>query len=570
MAGTRQARSPGFLLKRFPAARRPLLAAGLLAPLAGAAVVAQGALAASLLARIVTASPPLARLEGGLAALAAVVVVRFALLFALEASAAQAGARAAAGLRGELAAALLEGGFAQRCEEEVGAFAALAGGGAEGLRSLVGGYLPQLLLAAVVPVAVLAYVTYLDPVAGGLLAVTVPISVLFLALVGRHAVAVSRARQAALARLSGYFLDVIGGLASGRALRRERVQGAALRAAGELYRRRTMEALRAAFLSALVLELAAMVGMALVAAVVGVQLDGGETTLKIGLTALLLGPELFGAIRTLGQRYHQGSDGSAALERAATLLGPAAGPPRREAEWARAPEGVCLALEDATFAYPGRPPALREARLSIGEGEVVAVCGPSGAGKSTLALLVAGLLTPKRGVVARGEALLRAARAGRPPVALLPQRPTVFAGSLLENVGLYRPRLSPAAALRLLEELELGGLARRIGLEGRVGEGGLRLSAGEAQRLALARVLASEAPLLVLDEPFAHLDEELARLIAGRLLEAVGGRSLLVVAHGGDEPALATLLARAAGRYELSEGRLVAASQPRSAVGGRR
>lgn len=565
MAGSRP--RPPFLSSalQLPTARRRLLAAAVLTPAAAAAVVAQGAVAAAILARVATAAPPLSQLSAELWLLGGLIGARLLLFLAVEALAASAGVRAAEGLRLRLADALLVDPLAPALSGAGGAVVSLATDGAEGVAALVGGYLPQVLFATAVPLFVLAYVLYLDPIAGSLLGVTVPLLLLFLALVGRHAAEAARERQAALGRLSSYFLDLLSGLGTGRAFRRERVQREALRRSGEVYRQKTLETLRAAFLSALVLELAAMVGMALVAVVVGVQLDGGETNLRVGLTALLLGPELFGAIRSLGQRYHQGSEGKAALALSSELersLERSRGGTPRPVQIAS--QGVCLRLSKVAFSYPDRTEkVLAGVELRLEEGEVAVIVGKSGCGKSTLGYIAAGLLAPTGGTVGWGAPLLATAAQSRAPVALLPQRPITYNATLLDNLRIYNPTLPPRQAEQLLVGVGLGAQLAELSLYGSVGEGGRRLSAGEGQRLAIARLLASEAPLWIVDEPFAHLEEELALELLERLLSAVGTRTLVVLAHEGPHPSAAKLLEQADAFYRLAAGRLRAVSRPR-------
>jgi ABC-type transport system involved in cytochrome bd biosynthesis fused ATPase/permease subunit len=192
--------------------------------------------------------------------------------------------------------------------------------GVDSLESYLAGYLPQLVLGVAVPAAILLWVVTFDALAAGMLALTIPLLVVFMALVGRDAQARARSRWRVLSLLSGHFLDVVRGLPTLRAFRREGAQAQTLVRVGERYRAETMGTLRLAFLSALVLELCAMVGTALAAVTIGLQLDGGHLQLRAGLTVLLLAPELYGPLRAVGQQFHASADGIAAAERIFAVL----------------------------------------------------------------------------------------------------------------------------------------------------------------------------------------------------------------------------------------------------------
>ncbi len=192
--------------------------------------------------------------------------------------------------------------------------------GVDALESYFAGYLPQLVLAALVPLAVLGWTAAVDPISAGILALTVPILIVFMILIGKGASSQTRRRWQALSLLSAHFLDVVRGLPTLRAYRREHAQAQILADVGERYRTETMATLRVAFLSALVLELCAMIGTALVAATIGVQLVDGDLGLTAGLTVLLLAPELYGPLRNVGQQFHASADGSAAAERIFAVL----------------------------------------------------------------------------------------------------------------------------------------------------------------------------------------------------------------------------------------------------------
>jgi ATP-binding cassette subfamily C protein CydCD len=355
-------------------------------------------------------------------------------------------------------------------------------------------------------------------------------------LIGRLAERTTRKRWRRLARLSAHFLDLVGGLETLRAHGRAGAQAGSIDDAGEGYRRETMKTLRIGFLSALVLELLAMLGVALVAVTVGVQLASGDLGLTAGLTVLLLAPELYMPLRRLGSQFHASADGMAGAERIFEVLDrPAAVAAAGAGRPAPDPSAAPVRLEAVRFSHPGRSEVLRGLELTLEPGETVALRGPSGGGKSTLLSLLLRLAEPGAGRILCGGVDLRevAAPRWRRRIAWIPQRPTVFSGSIEENVRLADPG---APAPKVIEAIERAGLLELVrtlpgGLAARVGDGGRRLSAGQAQRLALARAFLRDAPLLLLDEPTANLDAETELAIAAAVEELAAGRTALIVAH---------------------------------------
>src|SRR5262249_41108504 len=301
-------------------------------------------------------------------------------------------------------------------------------------------FLPQTVLAVGVPVLLLARILPRDLAAGIVLLVTVPLVPVFMVLIGLAARTRSERRWRTLTRLGAHFVDVVRGLETRRAHDRDRAQAETLAAAGDAYRLETMGTLRVAFLSALVLELFAMLGTALVAATVGVQLADGHLGLETGLAVLILAPELYQPVRQLGAQFHAATDGLAAAEQILAVLdeSPAV---RRPAEERAVPDPVAAAVEldSVSVSYPGRgAPGLDRVSLRLAPGAHVALVGPSGAGKSTLAALLLRLLDPDEGAVRCGGVDVRdvAPSEWRRLVAWMPQRPTIFAGTVSDNVTL--------------------------------------------------------------------------------------------------------------------------------------
>jgi ATP-binding cassette subfamily C protein CydD len=419
---------------------------------------------------------------------------------------------------------------------EVGEVTASAVQGIDGLEAYFARYLPQLVLASIVPVAVVAWVATIDLTSAGVMLLTLPLVPVFMWLIGRYTEERTRERWQALRLLSGHFLDVVRGLPTLQAFNRSRAQAGVLAEVGERYRRTTMATLRVGFLSGSVLELAATVGVALVAVTVGVRLAGGSLGLQAGLTVLVLAPELYLPLRQLAAQFHASADGLAVAERMLELLDarPAVGAGGRLVP--PAPQEAPVRFEAVSFAYPSRPGlVLDELDLQFLPGETVALVGPSGAGKTTVASLLLRFAEPSSGRVTVGGIDLAECRTElwRRLIAWVPQRPTIFRGSVLENIRLGDEGASDGS---VRDAAMLAGADRFIrslpsGYETLVGDGGRPLSAGERRRIALARAFVRDAPLVILDEPTADLDRVSAGVVAEAVERLRAGRTVLLIAH---------------------------------------
>ena len=406
--------------------------------------------------------------------------------------------------------------------------------GVDALETTFARYLPQVVLAVVVPVAVLVLVAAIDLVAAGVMLLTLPLVPVFMWLVGRYTAQRAHERWRALALLSNHFLDVVRGLPTLRAFNRGHAQVERIAEVSEEYRRTTMGTLRIAFLSGAVLELAATLGIALVAVVVGVRLVEGGIGFEAALTVLVLAPELYLPLRNLAAQFHASADGAAVAERMLELSDVPT--PRAGFEPAPDPALVPIRLERVSFAYPSRDAVvLRDVDLELAPGELVALVGPSGGGKSTVVSLLLRFAEPTSGRIVVGGEDLAAVDPGawRRRIALVPQTPTLFRGTIADNIRLGDPS---ADGDRVRAVAELAGAhdfiaALAQGYETVVGDGGRRLSAGQRRRLALARALVRDASLLVLDEPTADLDPKSAQLVSDAIERVRTGRTVLLVAH---------------------------------------
>ena len=494
---------------------------------------------ATLLARIVAASFTGASLHDvarDLVLLAVAFAGRGLLAWGFE----LAGRRAAASVLSELRLAVVErrlrGDPASLDGVEAGEVAASAVQGVEGLEAYFARYLPQLVLACVVPLAVLAWVTAIDPVTAAVMVVTLPLVPVFMWLIGRYTEEKTRERWQALSALSGHFLDVVRGLPTLQTFNAGGSQGKVLEDVGERYRRTTTATLRVGFLSGSVLELAATLGVALVAVTVGVRLAGGSLGLQAGLTVLVLAPELYLPLRQLAVQFHASTDGLAVAERMLELLErpPAVGSGGRLVP--PSPRAAPVRFEAVSFAYPSRPePVLDRFEFELQPAETVALVGQSGAGKTTVARLLLRLAEPSSGRISVGGIDLAECRTElwRRLVAWVPQQPTIFRGTVADNIRLGDERASDRA---VRDAAALAGAARFVqelpsGYDTLVGDGGRPLSSGERRRIALARAFVRDAPLVVLDEPTADLDRTSAGVVAEAVERLRAGRTVLLIAH---------------------------------------
>jgi ATP-binding cassette, subfamily C, bacterial CydD len=546
------------LLRRARSAR-VLLGADAALGLATALLVLLGA---TLLARIVARAfhgASLAEVSVEVVLLLLAFAGRGALAWGFEVTGRHAASTVLSELRLALAERRLRSQPAALDGAEAGEITAAAVQGVDALEAYFARYLPQVVLACLVPVAVLVWVAPIDLESSLIMLLTLPLVPVFMWLVGVHTEQRTRRRWQELRRLSSHFLDVVRGLPTLRALNRSHVQTTRIAEISERYRRATMGTLRVSFLSGSVLELAATLGVALVAVTVGVRLVDGGLGLQAGLTVLVLAPELYLPLRRLGAEFHASADGLAVAARMLDLLD---APPALGSGGARippSPAGVPVRLERVRFAYPARPaPVLDELDLELAPGETVALVGESGAGKSTVAALLLRLLEPTAGRVTLGGVDLARCRtdAWRQLVAWVPQHPTLLRGTLSDNIRLGDPAASDR---RVRQAAVLAGADRFIdalpeGLETVVGDGGRPLSAGERRRIGLARAFLRDAPLVILDEPTADLDPASAGLVAEAVERVCAGRTVLLIVH---RPELVRLADRL---VHLERGRAIAES----------
>ncbi len=496
-----------------------------------------------------------------------------------EVAARRSAERVTSALRAHLTGRLLGLGPTWLGRERSGEIGGLLLGGLESIEEYVTLYLPARWLAMIVPLLILAVVLVLDPPSVVVLLLTGPLLVLLLVVIGGRTRAVTERRFLEMRILSAFFLDILRGLPTLRMFGRSHEQVENLRRVSGRYGDATMDVLRTAFQTSLVLEWGSTIAIALIAVEVGLRLLDDGIAFDRALAVLLITPEFFLPLRLLAVRFHVGTAGGAALDRAFVVLDePVAGRTTDSTAMpgtiaSPSPPGLTdagptalrappsLRFADVGFIYPGRDaPALQAVSWEIPAGRSLALVGASGAGKSTAASLLLRFIEPTSGtIVVDGRALASIpVSAWRSSLAWVPQRPHLFAGSVADNIRLARPDADDAAVAEAARAANAAGFIAQLphGYETPVGEDGSRLSGGQRQRIAIARAFLRDAPLLLLDEPTSHQDEVSEAAIADALERLTAGRTVLIIAHRLD------LVARADQVVVLGAGRVVQSGAP--------
>lgn len=394
--------------------------------------------------------------------------------------------------------------------------------GIDAIGALGGTFLPQLLGGMIIPLALVLVVATVDWLTAVVLVAVIPLVPLLLRMLEKRFASVSARYRETADGLAARFLDGIQGLRTLKSLNRSQAYGDALAAESERLRVETMALLRVNQLALLAVDSLFTLGTVVASSgMAGWRLASGAIDLGEAVAIVLLGVMLIEPLTAIGRFFYVGALGRAAAAQVRHLLGLAGDAPVADVTPGSSDTGRVL-LDGVRFAYPDGTVALDGVSLDIAPGERVALVGPSGAGKSTLAHLILGLLQPGEGVVEIG---------GR--AALVSQRPFLFHGSIADNLCLARPDATPEQMWQALQAADLAEVIsdRATGLDTQVGERGLRLSGGEAQRLAIARALLLDADVIVLDEPTSNVDLETEARIRGALDRLMAGRTVVIIAH---------------------------------------
>src|SRR5262245_6232880 len=523
------------LLVEHPRASRTLALATVVSFGATACWIGFALLLSVVVDRVFLGGGSLGSVSALLAGMVALVLFRGGLVWRSEVVAQRAAEDVKTSLRERLAITLAVLGPTYTAGERTGELVHTLGEGVEALDGYIARFRPARALAALVPLVVALVVLAIDPWTVTILLVTGPVLLLLLSLIGRRVRDQTRRRERELGWMSAHFLDVLRGLTTLKLFGRSAEQADTIAVIGRRYGSATMDVLRTAFQTTLVLEWGATAATALVAIEASVRLMSGELAFGRALALLLLAPEFFAPIRRLSAEYHAGRAGAAAASRLYEIVDE---PGRIAAPLAgsRLPARLDARFEDVRVAFEGGTRvALDGCAFEIPEGSVVALVGPTGAGKTTVANVLLRFVEPDAGRVVVGGLPLAG---GDPPrwrtlVAHVPPHPYLFQGTVADNLRLARPEASDAELIAAVTAANAHGFVSRMpdGYDTPVGEGGARLSGGERQRLAIARAFLRDAPILILDEPTANLDEESGEVVLDALRVLARSRTVLLISH---------------------------------------
>lgn len=443
-------------------------------------------------------------------------------------------------LRGQLMDKINRLGPAYLRTQRSGELVTTALQGLDALDAYFSQYLPQVLLSAMLPLTILLVVFPLDLLTGVVFLVTAPLIPYFMALVGRTSEAETKKQWTALSRMGADFLDTLQGLTTLKTLGRSQTRASHLEVVSDRYRVATMNVLRITFLSALVLELLATISTAVVAVEIGLRLLYGKIIFEQAFFILLIAPEFYLPMRNLGMRYHAGMTGVTAAGHIFALLDQPE-PSRLEvANLSAEPPDLSkpfqLQLQGVGFQYENRSAhSLQAVNCNFDSGKKYALIGRSGAGKSTLMQLLMRYLLPTEGqILLNGQDVQTwPVEMWRKQIAWVPQKPMLFNTTLFENIRLQDESISEEQVWQAVRLAALEPLVKQLpkGLHTSLGEWGSRLSGGEGQRVALARAFLKNAPLILMDEPTAHLDPELESSLDAATKTLLEQRTVITIAH---------------------------------------
>jgi ATP-binding cassette, subfamily C, bacterial CydCD len=475
-----------------------------------------------------------------------IIVLRAGFVWGVEMSAGAAARQIKQDLRERLFAHIVDLGPAYlrgergEAQARTGELVNLATEGIDALEIYFSQYLPQIALAALIPLTILIFIFPSDFLSGIVLLVTAPLLPVFMYLIGSAAEALTRKQWQGLTRMSAYFLDVLQGLTTLKSMGRSRDQIDVIKKVSEHYRQSTMSVLEVTFLSALVLELIATLSTAVVAVEIGIRVLYGRMVFEQAFFILLLAPEFYLPFRLLGTRFHAGMAGVEAATRIFEILDlpivtDVQDTSRNESPLLKHTSPPSITFKDVGFAYSNNQPALQAVSFEIPAGKMTALMGESGAGKTTLTWLLLRFLQPQSGeIIVNGKSLNDIpAVQWRDNLAWVPQNPYLFNDTILANIKLANPDADQSSIIEAAHLAHADEFINdlKLGYETPIGERGMRLSAGQAQRIALARAFLKNAPLLILDEATTHLDPDTDELMRGSLELLMHGRTVLVIAH---------------------------------------
>ncbi|NJL93331.1 MAG: thiol reductant ABC exporter subunit CydD [Anaerolineae bacterium] len=508
-----------------------------LGALGGVLLVAQAYLLSRVIDDVFLGGQTLNGVVGLLAVLLGVAVLRAGAVWGAEVAARRVAGQMKQHLRTQLLAHLFALGPAYTRRERSGELTNTLTNGIEALDAYFSEYLPQITLAAALPLIILGVIFPLDLISGAVLLFTMPFIPMMMILIGLWAESRNVRQFEALSQMSAHFLDVLQGLTTLKSFGRSQAQIKTIGKISDEFRKVTLDVLRVAFLSAFFLEFIATLSVAIIAVEVGLRLLHGHLPFQEALFILILAPEFYLPLRSLGAKYHAGAAGRAAATRIFDILET---PLPVQATTVAPPLPsdlrVRVQFDAVSFHYPdSETNAVQAVSFTLQPGQTTALVGASGAGKSTLAFLLMRFLEPTGGrITVDGHPLTNFDPDDwRQKIAWVPQAPYLFAASIAENIRLGNPEATLDEVIWAAEQANLHSTVTTLpeGYSTRIGERGARLSGGQAQRLAIARAFLRDAPLLILDEATSNLDPANEEHIRQALARLAQHRTVLIIAH---------------------------------------
>ena len=499
-------------------------------------VVAQAVVLSDIVDRIFLKHQTFKDVIPGLAVLLSLALLRAMLIWSGDVLAQRSASHLKGSLRATMTGHIFSLGPAYTQSERTGELAGAMVEGVEVLDDYITFFLPARFLAGLTPIFVLLIVLIIDPPTTLVLIFTGAVLLLGLALVGGRTKDVTERRFLELSWMSAFFLDMLQGLATLKLFGRSREQVDNIGEISQRYGNTTMEVLKSAFQTSLLLEWGATIATALVAVQVSLRLMNGLMPFNNALAVLIITPEFFLPLRQLAIKYHVGTAGKAAANRILAILDTPVRALQSSGKEVKIPSRLDIAFDQVSFAYDsGKRPALQDLSLRISDGETLALVGATGAGKTTIASLLLRFIAPDKGAITIGGLPIEAINlaAWRAQLAWVPQNPHLFHGTIGDNIRLAKPEASAAELIAATQAAFVHEYIQSLplGYDTPIGEGGARLSGGQRQRIAIARAFLKDAPLLILDEATSYLDSASEAAINDAIRRLMRGRTVLIIAH---------------------------------------